>query len=127
MDLYVSDEQMVIANNGVSALFQPGVPRPIRESLIGPALTRGARLYDEAAETGAAKEPVKELVKELVEAPALELVVAAIKELMVEGDAKLFAVTGEPKLTPLRGKAGKGVTEALRDEAWALIQAEPEV
>ena len=44
MDLYVSDTQVVVANNGISALFQPGVPRPLRESLIGPALTAGVRL-----------------------------------------------------------------------------------
>lgn len=115
MDLYISDELVVVASNGISALFQPGVARPLRESLIGPALTLGIRLEGEVA--GPVPTPTVEL-------PALELVVAAIKELMAEGDAKLFAVSGEPKLTPLRAKAGKGVTEALRDEAWALIQAE---
>lgn len=119
MDLYISDEQMVVACNGASALFQPGVARPLRESLIGPALTRGARL--DGAEVVSAKPKV------VVEGPAVEVVVAAIKELMAEGDPKLFAVTGEPKLAPLRAKAGKGVTEDLRDEAWALIQAETEV
>lgn len=111
MDLYVSDTRVVVANNGISALFQPGVPRPLRESLIGPALTAGVRLDGEAKLTPVA-----------VEGPDLDVVVAAIKELMAEGDAKLFAVTGEPKLAPLRAKAGKGVTEALRDAAWALIQ-----
>lgn len=116
MDLYVSDETVVVANNGASALFFPGVPRPLRESLIGAALVKGVRLHGPAeASTGKeSKDP----------APALELVVAAIRELMAEGDAKLFAVSGEPKLTPVRAKAGKGVTEALRDEAWALIQAD---
>lgn len=114
MDLYVSDTQMVVACNGASALFQPGVPRPLRPSLIGPALTKGARL-----EGAPAPVPV-------VEGPSVESVVTAIKELMAEGDVKSFAATGEPKLVPLRAKAGKGVTDALRDEAWALIQAETE-
>lgn len=113
MDLYISDELVVVANNGVSALFQPGVARPLREALIGAALVKGVRLQGQTA-----------AVIATVEAPALELVVAAIQELMAEGDAKLFAVSGEPKLTPLKAKAGKGVTEALRDEAWALIQAD---
>jgi|GEM_PF-6670498 len=121
MDLYISDTQLVVACNGASALFQPGVARPLRPSLIGPALTRGVRLQGETVEAPDTTEPKDT-------APALELVVAAIKDLMADGDAKLFAVSGEPKLTPLRAKAGKGVTEALRDEAWALIQAEePEV
>lgn len=113
MDLYVSDEVIVVACNGASALFHPGVPRPLRDSLIGPALTKGAKLVGQPTPEAPA-----------ADAPSVEAVAAAIKELMAEGNASLFAVTGEPKLVPLRGKAGKGVTEALRDAAWALVQAE---
>lgn len=119
MDLYISDEQMVVACNGASALFQPGVARPLRESLIGPALTRGARLDGAAAATVPTAAPV--------DAPTLEEVRLAIRELMEEGAAGSFGTTGIPKLGPVRAKAGKGVTEGLRDEAWALIQAETEV
>ena len=118
MDLYISDTQQVVACNGASALFQPGVARALRPSLIGPALTAGVRLLGVSAPAPA---PVP------VEPPvALTAVIAAIQDLMAEGDPKLFAVTGEPKLAPIRAKAGKGVTDALRDEAWALIQANTE-
>lgn len=117
MDLYVSDKQVVVAFNGCSALFQPGVSRVLRESLIGPALTAGVRLA--SGET-----PVAPKLE--VEAPELDAVVAAIKELMAEGADGVFGATGIPKLAPIRAKAGKGTTEALRDEAWALVQAETE-
>lgn len=115
MDLYISDKQMVVACNGASALFQPGVARPLRESLIGPALTHGARL------DGATVVSVPPKVE--ADAPTVEAVRLAIQELMDEGAASSFGATGIPKLAPVRAKAGKGVTEDLRDEAWALIQA----
>jgi hypothetical protein len=54
----------------------------------------------------------------------VEAVVAAIRELMAEGDEKAFGVTGEPKLAPLRAKAGKAVTDELRDAAWVIVKAE---
>lgn len=121
MDLYISDKQMVVACNGASALFQPGIARPLRESLIGPALTRGARLEGAETVAGVVVKPKVE-----AEAPTVEAVRLAIQELMEEGAAGSFGATGIPKLAPVRAKAGKGVTEDLRDEAWALIQAETE-
>lgn len=110
MDLYVSDIEMVVAANGASALFKPGVPRPLRRALIGPALSRGAYLAGEQAR------PVAD------DALTVEQVIAAIRELMLEGDSKAFGVTGEPKLAPLRKKLGPGVTDDLRDAAWFAFQ-----
>lgn len=110
MDLYVSDIEMVVAANGASALFRPGVPRPLRRALIGPALSHGAYLAGEQPQppTG--------------DALTVEQVVDAIRELMLEGDSKAFGVTGEPKLAPLRKKLGPGVTDNLRDAAWFAFQ-----
>lgn len=110
MDLYVSDIEMVVAANGASALFKPGVPRPLRRALIGPALSRGAYLAGEQAR------PVAD------DALTVEQVIAAIRELMLEGDSKAFGVTGEPKLAPLRKKLGPRVTDDLRDAAWFAFQ-----
>lgn len=112
--LYVSDKQVVVAKNGASALFQPGVPRALRESLIGPALSAGVRLFGAEARP----EPVAD------EHIPVSSVVEAIEELMAVGDPKAFGVTGEPKLAALRKKLGPTVTDALRDEAWAQVKAE---
>ncbi|MOA56445.1 hypothetical protein D3C78_1804280 [compost metagenome] len=49
--------------------------------------------------------------------------VEAIHGLMAEGDPKAFGVTGEPKLVALRKKLGAPVTDALRDDAWRIVQA----
>ena len=108
--MYVSDIEMVVAANGASALFKPGVPRPLRRALIGPALSRGAYLAGEQARPVAG------------DALTVEQVIAAIRELMLEGDSKAFGVTGEPKLAPLRKKLGPGVTDDLRDAAWFAFQ-----
>lgn len=43
MTLYVSKTTQVISVAGVSALFEAGVPRPLRESLVGAALAAGVR------------------------------------------------------------------------------------
>ena len=110
MDLYVSDIEMVVAANGASALFRPGVPRPLRRALIGPALSRGAYLAGEQPQPTAG------------DALTVDQVADAIRELMLEGDSKAFGVTGEPKLAPLRKKLGPGVTDDLRDAAWFAFQ-----
>lgn len=112
--LYVSDTQVVVAHNGASALFQPGVPRPLRAALVGPALSSGVRLFGADAQP----EPAAD------EHVPLSSVVEAIRELMAAGDPKSFGVTGEPKLAALRKKLGPSVTDALRDEAWAQVKAE---
>lgn len=112
MDLYVSDIEMVVAANGASALFQAGVPRPLRRALIGPALARGAYLLGDDLD-----EP-----HDLETGLTVDQVVDAIRELMLDGDSKAFGVTGEPKLAPLRKKLGPGVTDDLRDAAWFAFQ-----
>lgn len=112
MDLYVSDIEMVVAANGASALFKPGVPRPLRRVLVGPALARGARLLGDEPEAATAQP----------DAPTVEQVAEAIRLLMAEGDAKAFGVTGEPKLVALRRKLGVSVSDELRDAAWAQVR-----
>lgn len=116
MTQYVSDKTLVVSVQGVSALFVAGVPRELRESLVGAALAAGVKAVGEADKPAPAK-------AEKAEATVAE-VVAAIRELMAEGDSKAFGATGEPKLNSLKAKVGKPVTDAVRDEAWALVKAE---
>jgi len=115
MTEYVSDNTVVVSVGGITALFQAGVPRPLRPALVGAALAAGVR------EVGAA--PI-ELPTPTNDGVTVDDVVVAIRELMAEGNAKLFAANGEPKLNALKAKIGKPVTDALRDEAWALVKAE---
>jgi hypothetical protein len=115
MTQYVSDSTVVVSVHGVSALFFAGVPRPLRASLIGAAMAAGVR------EAGA---PAIDLPAPVEDGVTVDDVVAAIHELMAEGDAKLFATNGEPKLNALKAKVGKPVSDALRDEAWAIVKAE---
>lgn len=112
--MYVSPITQMISHNGISVRMVAGVARPLHEALIPRALTLGVVAEgDEPA-------PVVNEPAELT----VEVVAAAIRELMAAGDKKAFGTTGEPKLAPLRAKAGKDVTDALRDAAWAIVQAE---
>lgn len=112
MELYVSDIEMIVAANGASALFKPGVPRPLRRVLIGPALARGARLVGDEPEDAESQ----------AERLTVDQVAEAIRLLMAEGDSKAFGVTGEPKLVALRKKLGVSVSDELRDAAWAQVR-----
>lgn len=113
MTEYVSAvTRVVISPIGVSALFIAGKPRGLRESMVLLALSQGVTVVGET-----------EVIKDT--APALETVVAGIRELMATGDSKAFSSTsGQPNLTQLRKVAGAGVTDALRDAAWDLVKAE---
>lgn len=118
--MYVSPVTQMISLGGLSVRMAAGVARQIHPSLVATAMTRGVVLEGDAPIQEVAPAPVAEPVVELT----AELVAQAIRELMAEGDSKAFGATGEPKLAPLRAKAGKGVTDALRDAAWAIVQAE---
>lgn len=109
--MYVSPITQMISHNGISVRMVAGVARPLHDALVPRALTLGVVFEGEAPA--------------LIESElTVEAVAAAIRELMAEGDEKVFGVTGEPKLAPLRAKAGKGVTDELRDAAWAIVKTE---
>lgn len=110
--MYVSPVTQMIALGGISVRMLAGVPRNLPESLVAAAMLKGVEPLDGA--------PAAQAEPELT----AEQVAAAIRELMEAGDAKAFGATGEPKLAALRAKLGKGVTDALRDAAWATVQAE---
>lgn len=60
--MYVSDRDIVVADKkGVSARFEAGVPRPLRESLVALALAAGAREVE-------APKPVRQPRKQKVDA-----------------------------------------------------------
>ena len=110
--MYVSPVTQMISLNGMSARMVAGVARQLPECLVPVALLRGVTPVDGA------------------EAPAVDAgptvadVAAAIRALMEAGDAKAFGATGEPKLAAISKQLGAKVTDALRDEAWAIVKAE---
>ena len=114
MTQYVSPITQMIAWDGVAVRMAAEVPRGLPERLVPVALTKGVVEYG-AAGSAASAAPLEATVEE---------VIAAIRALMEEGNAKSFGTTGEPKLPALKAKVGKPVTDAVRDEAWAAVKAE---
>lgn len=115
MQRYISPISQMIVSNGLSARMVAGVATPLPVALVDYALIKGVKPAD--AEVTTPPKPV-------AEGATVEEVVAAIRELMEAGDADVFGKTGEPKLTPLKSKVGKPVTDAVRDAAWALVKGE---
>lgn len=113
MTLYVSPITQMIALNGVAVRMVAEEARTLPEHLVPAALTRGVKAV--GAEAPAPAPSAEATVEE---------VVAAIRALMEEGNTKAFGTTGEPKLPALKSKVGKPVTDAVRDEAWAIVKAE---
>ena len=111
--MYVSPVTQMISLDGMSARMVAGVARQLPERLVPVALLRGV--------TPADGKPVAEAASD---APTVEEVAAAIRALMESGDAKAFGTTGEPKLAAINKQLGTKVTDALRDEAWAIVKAE---
>lgn len=114
--MFVSPITQMISHNGLSVRMVAGVARPLHAALIPRALTLGVTAEGDVPAPVADGPAEGELT--------VELVADAIRALMAEGDEKAFGVTGEPKLAPLRAKAGKGVNDELRDAAWAIVKAE---
>lgn len=110
--MYVSPTTQMISLNGRSARMVAGVARSLPEHLVPSALLRGVVPVDGGEAPSA--EPTL----------SVEDVVAAIRALMEAGDAKAFGTTGEPKLAALSKQVGEKVSDALRDAAWAVVQAE---
>ena len=114
--MYVSQHTQMIANElGIAVRFEAGVPQELHPELEGIALAHGIAPAENVA-------PVTPAVDEVT----VEAVVAAIDTLLEKGDAKAFTTDGEPKLAAIRAIAGKTVTDALRDEAWAIVKARPQ-
>jgi len=113
--MYVSPVTQMISLNGRAVRMVAGVERQLPEALVPVALLQGV-VHAGGAEL---KIPEPEDI-----APSVEDVVAAIRALMESGDAKAFGVTGEPKLAAIYKQLGTKVTDALRDEAWAIVKAE---
>lgn len=116
MQRYISPISQMIVSNGLSARMVAGIAAPLPAALVDYALIKGVKAAD--------AEAVAEPAKTVVEGATVEEVTTAIRELMEAGDADVFGKTGEPKLTPLKSKVGKPVTDAVRDAAWAIVKAE---
>lgn len=110
--MYVSPVTQMISLNGRSVRMVAGVERSLPDVLVPVALLRGV-LPAGGVEPSA---PAAELT--------VDAVAAAIRALMESGDAKAFGTTGEPKLAAISKQLGAKVTDALRDEAWAIVKAE---
>lgn len=113
--MYVSPVTQMISLNGRSVRMAAGVERSLPDVLVPVALLQGV-VHAGGAEV---KTPESEDIT-----PGVEGVAAAIRALMESGDAKAFGVTGEPKLAAISKQLGAKVTDALRDEAWAIVKAE---
>ncbi|MFV1943481.1 hypothetical protein VPH49_21955 [Pseudomonas luteola] len=116
-NLYVSPKTIVVVGPSASALFQANKPREVRESLIGHAIAAGCTLYS-GTEAPAQTAPVT--------GPTVDEVAEAIRAMVASGDKGLFTKSGDPRMDALRAKV-PGVTDALRDAAWAIVKPETEV
>ena len=112
-ELYVSPITQMIAHEGFASRMQAGVSRELHPRLVPVALMKGVTVVG-AAPSVEKTEPTL----------TVEQVVQAIRQLMQDGDEKAFAVTGEPKLQPLKKLLGAPVSDALRDAAWELVKKE---
>lgn len=112
MTEYVSPVTQMVAQDGVAVRMVADVASQLPAVLVPYALTRGV--------TAVGGKPTKTSDSADV---TVDEVVAAIRALMESGDTKAFGTTGEPKLAALKGQVGKAVTDALRDEAWAIVKA----
>lgn len=112
--LYVSDRTMVVGNGkGPTALFQAGVPRPIRPSLVEVAIGHGARPADgKAPELPTAPKP-----------PTEGEIVAAIKRIMDRGRKSDLTADGQIRMKVLEKEVGYDIGVEDRDAAMALVSA----
>lgn len=116
--LFVSPITQVIADTtGLAVRLEALTPIELHPDLHDIARAKG--IYPEGE-----VHPVQEEETPDQELSLLDKTVAAVRQLMAEGDQKAFTTNGEPKLTELRKIAGADVTDALRDEAWAIVSAE---
>lgn len=106
----VSDKDIRIAlTSGAVVLFQAGVEREVSEAIGLHALQMGAKQTDSEPEP---EPPVEEVTEETDD------VVAALQELIVEGDPDNFKVDGTPKAAVVNKLVGRTVPADERLAAW---------
>lgn len=112
MTHYVSDKDLQVVKNGVTARFTAGVARPLRESLVETAIGMGVRPAD-----GKAPElPQKNI------APSVEQIADAIKAIKARGRKEDMTAAGEVRMKALDAEVGYDVSAEDRDAAMALIE-----
>ncbi len=112
--LYVSDTAQVVARNGVSALFKPGVPRPLRPSLVEAAIGAGVRPADGKA---------PELPSKTSDRKTPEQIAASIRQIMALGNKADFTANGLIRKHVLEKEVGHSISVEDRDAAMALVAA----
>lgn len=112
MTKYVSDKDLQVVNNGVTARFTAGVARPLRPSLVETAIGMGVRPAD-----GKAPELPEKNIK-----PSIEQIADAIKTIKARGRKEDVTTNGEVRMKALEAEVGYDVSTEDRDAAAALIE-----
>jgi|AntDeeMetagen192_2_1112575.scaffolds.fasta_scaffold14489_1 hypothetical protein len=112
MAQYISDKNVQVVRNGVTARFIAGVPRPLRPSLVEQAIGQGVRPAN-----GSAPELPERDIK-----PSAEAVAEAIKTIKARGKQGDVTATGEVRMNVLEAEVGFDVSTEDREAAKALIE-----
>lgn len=110
--MYVSDKDVQVVKNGVTARFKAGVARPLRPSLVEAAIGMGVRPAD-----GKAPELPEKVIK-----PSIEQIAEAIKAIKARGRKEDMTASGDVRMKALDTEVGYDVTTEDRDAAMALIE-----
>lgn len=110
--LYVSSKDVQVVRNGVTARFNAGVARPLRESLVETAIGLGVRPAD-----GKAPELPTKNIK-----PSIEQIGEAIKRIKARGKKGDMTTNGTVRMNVLEAEVGHDVSTDDRDAAAALIE-----
>ncbi|WP_075881455.1 hypothetical protein [Vreelandella massiliensis] len=112
MTNYVSDKDLQVVKNGVTARFKAGVARPLRESLVEAAIGMGVRPADGKAPAL----PEKDIK------PSLDQIAEAIKTIKARGRKEDVTASGDIRMKTLEAEVGYDVSVEDRDAAAALIE-----
>lgn len=112
MTQYVSDKDLQVVKNGVTARFTAGVARPLRESLVETAIGMGVRPAD-----GKAPELPKKDIK-----PSIQHIADAIQAIKARGRKEDVTAAGDVRMKALEAEVGHDVSAEDRDAAMALIE-----
>lgn len=122
MTQYVSDHDLQVVANGVTARFKAGVPRPLRPSLVNPAIGMGVQPVDgdvEAKSQPKASEPAPE---QDAHEPNIGMVVEALKTIKARGNTEDVTANGEVRMNVLSAEVGYDVSTDDREAAKQLIE-----
>ena len=111
--MMVSDVPLFVAYNGPSARFEPGVVRPVRDSLVDACLAAGARLAD----GGKVTPPPDDRFED-------EDIERAIRTLQDDGNTKAFGADGKPKVRSIEKVLGGNIDAADRDRVWDAMNGD---